>query len=283
MKTEIYYFSGTGNSLHVARELQKRLAGAALVPVIGALKKNTIKTNAESVGFIFPNFCLSMPMPIYDLLKSADLSSAQYLFALCTRGGTQNEAFYSINKLLKKQDKHIQAQMTINMPWNIPIGKEDLPNSVNEEKIKQLEEKLQKKLDYFSKMILAKRDYQEEDLEVVMPVPSWIKMLNRLMPNFFHQSHFYFYRKIIHFYSNEKCNACGICAVICPQSKIDLVHQKPVWSKDIDCLGCFACINYCPQKAIQVKSQFPLRSYTEQTGRYHHPLISYRDIAQQKE
>jgi len=38
MKTEIYYFSGTGNSLHVARELQKRLTGAMLIPVIGALQ-----------------------------------------------------------------------------------------------------------------------------------------------------------------------------------------------------------------------------------------------------
>jgi len=142
---------------------------------------------------------------------------------------------------------------------------------------------LQEKLDHFSNIILAKRDYQEEDLEVTMPVSSWIKMLNRLMPYLFHQSHFYFYRKMIHFYSDGKCNGCGICAMVCPQGKINLVDRKPIWLKDIDCLGCFACINYCPQKAIQVKSQFPLRSYTEQTGRYHHPLISYQDIAQQKD
>jgi len=283
METEIYYFSGTGNSLHVARELQKRLPGAILIPVIGALKKEIIKTNTESVGFVFPNFCLSMPIPIYDFLKKADLSLAQYLFALCTRGGSQNEAFYSINTLLKRQHKHIQAQVTINMPWNLPIGKEDLPNSINEEKMKQLEENLQEKLDHFSNIILAKRDYQEEDLEVTMPVSSWIKMLNRLMPNFFHQSHFYFYRKMIHFYSDGKCNGCGICVMVCPQEKIRLIDHKPIWLKDIDCLGCFACINYCPQKAIQVKSQFPLRSYTEKTGRYHHPLVSYRDIAQQKD
>ncbi len=39
MRTEIYYFSGTGNSLHVARELQKRLPNTKLVSVISALKK----------------------------------------------------------------------------------------------------------------------------------------------------------------------------------------------------------------------------------------------------
>jgi len=28
MSTEIYYFSGTGNSLHVARELKRRFPGS---------------------------------------------------------------------------------------------------------------------------------------------------------------------------------------------------------------------------------------------------------------
>lgn len=71
MKTEIYYFSGTGNSLYIAWELQKRLTVATLIPVIGALKRETIKTNTESVGFIFPNFCLSMYIPVYDFLKKS--------------------------------------------------------------------------------------------------------------------------------------------------------------------------------------------------------------------
>jgi hypothetical protein len=33
MNAEIYYFSGTGNSLHVAKELQTRLPGARLAPI----------------------------------------------------------------------------------------------------------------------------------------------------------------------------------------------------------------------------------------------------------
>jgi hypothetical protein len=32
METEIYYFSGTGNLLFAARELQKRLPGSAILP-----------------------------------------------------------------------------------------------------------------------------------------------------------------------------------------------------------------------------------------------------------
>jgi len=51
MSMQIFYFSGTGNSLHAAREIQKRLAGSTLVPIVGALKKNDIKTTAETMVF----------------------------------------------------------------------------------------------------------------------------------------------------------------------------------------------------------------------------------------
>ena len=34
MSTEIYYFSGTGNSLFIAKELQKRLPDSMLIPIV---------------------------------------------------------------------------------------------------------------------------------------------------------------------------------------------------------------------------------------------------------
>jgi len=37
MSTEIYYFSGTGNSFYVAKELQKRIPKAKLIPIISII------------------------------------------------------------------------------------------------------------------------------------------------------------------------------------------------------------------------------------------------------
>ncbi len=54
MSTEIYYFSGTGNSLHVAKELQQRLPAAALTPIVRLLPQDTIRAGADTVGFVFP-------------------------------------------------------------------------------------------------------------------------------------------------------------------------------------------------------------------------------------
>ncbi len=53
MSTEIYYFSGTGNSLHVARELQKRIPETNLIPMVSLLNKDIIEINGETLGLCF--------------------------------------------------------------------------------------------------------------------------------------------------------------------------------------------------------------------------------------
>ena len=114
-------------------------------------------------------------------------------------------------------------------------------------------------------------------------MPSWVKVVNLLMPKSFnYHSHRYMYQRKIVFYSDSKCNSCGLCEKICLSEKIKLVNGKPNWLNEVKCFGCFACINYCPQNAIKIKSQFQFKSYTDANGRYHHPEVTYKDIAQQK-
>jgi len=47
MTTEIYYLSGTGNSLHVAKELQKRIADTELIPISSLKNNDGIKTKGN--------------------------------------------------------------------------------------------------------------------------------------------------------------------------------------------------------------------------------------------
>ena len=54
METEIYYFSGTGNSFHVAREFQRRLPKTVLLPIVSLLGNETITPSAKRVGIVFP-------------------------------------------------------------------------------------------------------------------------------------------------------------------------------------------------------------------------------------
>jgi flavodoxin len=57
---DIYYFSGTGNSLFVAKELQKRIPDAKLIPIVKHLKDSSIKAG-EAVGFVFPVYFTAIP------------------------------------------------------------------------------------------------------------------------------------------------------------------------------------------------------------------------------
>ena len=283
MSTEIYYFSGTGNSLHVAKELQQRLPAAALTPIVRLLPQDSIRASADTVGFVFPNFCLTMPIPLYKFLQKMDLSSASYIFAICTRGGSPSQAFDYINATLKRQGKKLHAQLNVTMPWNHPTGKENLAGTSTAERIGRLEALMHGKLDGFAKLVAARQEYLPADTDADYGLSSGIKVFDRLVSKSLnYKFHQYMYQKLVRFYSDERCRGCGTCEKVCVSGKIEMVDGHPSWKPQVDCYACFACINFCPQQAIQVQSRFPISSYTRINGRYHHPSVSYKDIAEQR-
>ena len=87
MNTEIYYFSGTGNSLSVAKELQKRLTDSNLIPIIKLLNESKIQANGNIIGVVFPVHALTVPVAVRMFLRKLDLSSAEYIFIVATRMG----------------------------------------------------------------------------------------------------------------------------------------------------------------------------------------------------
>jgi flavodoxin len=53
MKTEIYFFSGTGNSFFVAKKLTEKIGNSKLIAISNIIHHPIIKSNAES------RFCFS--------------------------------------------------------------------------------------------------------------------------------------------------------------------------------------------------------------------------------
>jgi ferredoxin len=282
MSLDIYYYSGTGNSLHVAREMQQRIPEANLIPIIRLLHRDAIKTSADTVGFVFPNFCLTIPIPVYKFLHKADLASAGYIFAICTRGGSQTEAFEYMDEILAVQGKALNARLDINMPWNHCFGKENLPGTNKAERIAHLEAQMQSLLDDFCQSVIAREPYLRKDAGDY-ELSAGMKWFDLLVPKSLnYKAHETMYRSLVHFSADSECNGCGICAKVCINEKIELMDKKPNWKEDVPCYACFACINYCPRKAIQVQSRFPIRSYSEVNDRYHHKSVTYKDIADQR-
>jgi len=54
------------------------------------------------------------------------------------------------------------------------------------------------------------------------------------------------------FFTNRKCNGCGLCARSCPFGAIRMVGRKsprPYWR--FRCESCMRCMAFCPQRAIE--------------------------------
>ncbi len=273
MSIDIYYFSGTGNSLHVARELQKGLPQARLIPMAALLEKKAVAANAETVGFIFPLYFMTMPAPVRRFCEKLDVSAAKYFFSVVTRMGTLSVAHLSIDRILKKKGKRLYSgfhlAMANNTPTGLKPGKGDARwvETIAPEKISRLDSAVHARLAMIQQTIMSRERYPKT--AVVNP---FMLLLERLMD--------VVTRKAIgriDYFADESCTGCGICERVCPSRTIQAHQGKPVWRHDSPCFYCYACFNFCPTQSILVKNKYTLKN-----GRYVHPGVTASAIAAQK-
>lgn len=280
MSTAIYYFSGTGNSLFIAKELKNLIPDTELIPIVRAIKDNNFVTKAENIGFVFPTHGLTIPIPIRIFVKTMDITSSKYFFAVATRGGSIFRGFPIINNALKKHGKCLNASFIINMGLNDP--KLDFYHDATKEEFDSLQANALNKLKTIQKVIVNREDYHNDDKTGVTfsrnPLLNYI--LERFIP---FMTHFISPMIKKYFYADSKCTGCGTCEKVCLSQKIKMNGEKPVWQKNITCYLCYACLNYCPSKAVQIYSKIWMKSYTTERGRYLHPYATVKDISKQKE
>ncbi len=269
-KVEIYYFSGTGNSLHIAKELEKRMSETKLIPILDLLNKDNIEINAEIVGFVFPIYLSTTPHPVREFFKKIKFKSTEYVFCVTTNCGYPGKANIYINKLLEKRGKSLDSYFTIRMMGNSPKGvqpsfmiDQDWASNITNDNIEILEVEAQNELDNIQKVILNK----EKNIEISNKYP--------LQQRFADWASEHTNPKI-NYYTDSSCTGCSICKKVCLSKKIKIENGKPKWQENIKCYYCYACFNYCPEQSILVKN------YTKKDGRYYHPNITVTDIAQQK-
>ena len=179
MSMEVYYFSGTGNSLYVAKELQKRIPETNLLPIASLLNNDVINTNGKTVGIVFPIHLAMAPAPVMEFLKELDLKSSDYIFAIATRAGSQHRAFIDVDKILEKKGKRLDSFFTLNMASNDPKF-EDWHKATTEE-IADLESEVQNNLDSIKNIIINKEERRDKDTNVMVPMPVF-SLLSPFLP-----------------------------------------------------------------------------------------------------
>ncbi|KMQ50352.1 Ferredoxin [Chitinispirillum alkaliphilum] len=283
MNSEIYYFTGTGNSLHVAKELQKRMPDTKLIPIISVLKEGAVRTSAENVGFVFPIYMMDLPIPVKQFLNKVDTGSAQYIFAAATRVSTFYIADIHIEKALRKQNKKLDSFFVVNMAANSPCGLapksmpgfkkmiNDWTNKITIEKVNLLEPAVQDRLQLVSQKVINRERHKDER----SALQSFLKRTVSLIITPLNRANGI--KPIIPYFADSTCNGCEKCERICPSGRVKMRDHKPEWQMNVPCYYCYACFNVCPEQAILIK-----RRYEKKEGRYLYPGIGVKEISGQK-
>ena len=122
MKTTIYYFTGTGNSLAAAKKIAMVLGDCELVPIV-SLEKTTgaVVPRTERVGIVCPVYDSGVPVIVRDFAERLDLSGIRYTFAVVTLGRIGISALHQINGILKRNCRvTLNAAFAVPMPGNFP-------------------------------------------------------------------------------------------------------------------------------------------------------------------
>ena len=119
MSSKIFCFSGTGNSLAVARELNNNLSDkGSIIPLSIFRDKESVQIDTDVLGFVFPVYFMNIPDIVKSFIKKLTFKTNPYIFAIETCNGTPGASLIELNKCLERKGKALFSGFVIYMPGN---------------------------------------------------------------------------------------------------------------------------------------------------------------------
>ncbi|HPR31227.1 MAG TPA: EFR1 family ferrodoxin [Prolixibacteraceae bacterium] len=281
--SEIYYFSGTGNSLYVAREIA-RLTHSELIAIPGVIDHEKIQSESENLCLVFPVYLAQLngiPLMVKRFVEKIDAIQTKKLFAVCTCGGLE---YFNALPTLKNLERHVRTiggHLCAGYSVRLPMNNLNYPPYVPH-KHPEMFAKAEKKISDISvRMLAGKKDksYIGENILNLLMTPLYRWMKNLYIADLkkkakVDDTRTLNYEELIALTDrsieiNERCTGCGICVNVCPAGNIELNSNKPVWLHH--CEMCMACDEWCPEKAIEHWNKKPGNDY-------HYPGIKRSDM-----
>ena len=276
MSTDIYYFSGTGNSLVVARDIAETINGK-LVSIPSMMKEESFKLEADVIGLVFPVFYATndcgIPLIVARFIKKLENLSSKYIFAVCTCGYMPGTTIENLRKAMESRGGKLAAGFTVRMS----------SKNLNERKQQKTRANRKKKLEAICEYVNAHREGKFETRGLLRKIV--LAPLRALEKPIF----MYRYRKLSNtsknsfselipladqsFRTNENCTGCGTCARVCPVNNIKMVNGKPVWLHH--CETCYGCYGWCPENAV-------CGDIVAYNDWYHNPEVKLSEMLRQR-
>ncbi|MGL4669640.1 MAG: EFR1 family ferrodoxin [Methanobacteriaceae archaeon] len=252
----IFYFTGTGNSLYVAKKIQE-IDGDEIVDMGKALneKKFNYKIKkGEKIGIVAPVYFFGLPNIVSEFINQImlEIDENPFVYTVITCGGNIGNADKDVSNLLKLKNLQLDASYSINMPGNY-VMMYDVPNKEDMDSALLLAEK------DIAKLVENIKINKKGDFAKHGPIAAF---------SFIAKKAYGIFRKTKKFYVTDDCTNCGLCEESCPSKVIHINHEKPEWIGK-KCSHCTACINRCPSKAIEYGNS------TKKRNRYVNPNVEF--------
>jgi Pyruvate/2-oxoacid:ferredoxin oxidoreductase delta subunit len=252
MKT--FYFTGTGNSLQVARSIGSEGELVSIPKFLREHQKTTerILIDEDAIGLVFPTYWLSLPAIVVEFLERVRMKT-DYLFVVNTRGNTSLTLKSHLLQTASQNGHQVAYFGKISMPDNwLPLC------DMAKEKQRFKDEELAQRIETLARSIRARKRNV-----------SGFAGLGFLQPTITRRAALKADGFTKRFTINGTCKGCGTCAEVCSAQSIKMIDGHPIYGET--CNACLACVHHCPERVIHMHGE-------KTAERYINPTVSVADI-----
>lgn len=222
----IFYFSGTGNSLWLAKQIKAELGGEIrYIP-----KWNGDISAYDKLIIVCPVYSFGLPLPVFEFMTT--LKTDAPLWIVMNYGGAAGSAAKFAYHHAKKCGLCIKRVYTMKMPENFTaVFSTPLLKPYNDGLLKKAPKAIEK--------IITSIKNEEEK---VLPAEKSDKhkLYNENKSNWGKMGE--------RFSASEACTLCGKCLKECPAENISIKDGRISFGSN--CVVCQACYHRCPSQAV---------------------------------
>ena len=243
------YFSGTGNSKHIAEVFSRKMGAICQSIEADANFAKIIKAH-KTIAFCYPIYGSRVPRIMREFVaKYIHELTGKKIIILVTQVLFSGDGARVFTDMFRKGAIKVIYAEHFNMPSNVgnlPLLWKPSP-SKNKRYLAKAEAKLDRTCRNIKNGIIVKRGFNRfSQFLGSLQGLFWQGNSKKPTASRFSADHKAKTGVKIH----KHCNACGLCVSICPMQNLEQVNGaiKPKGN----CTVCYRCVNHCPKKAITV-------------------------------
>jgi ferredoxin len=230
------YFSGTGNSKHIAG-LFCRQMNAVCHSIEEDINFEELIKSYDTICFCYPIYGSRVPRNLREfVVKHTESLRDKKLIIFCTQVSFSGDGARAFTDLLPRNTVEVIYAEHFLMPNN--VCNFFLTPLESEEKIKDYLVKAERQMKLvcgdIKAGIIKRRGFNIGSRILGLPQAAFVPALEWAAR-----------RKIK---VNGYCTQCGLCVSICPVK--NLISEDGKITHKHNCIACYRCVNKCPQKAI---------------------------------